>query len=117
MTNPRIWLAFWPMLKAEEPEYARDQRRIREIVVQKTAEAATHVRPGDVKSVRLYHETVKALHAAMAVALTAALDHKDQMRRLSAELGVQYSDDDDEVIPPIPPEIDFADMPEPFVPD
>jgi len=98
------------MLKAEEPEYARDQRRIREIVVQKTAEAATHVRPGDVKSVRLYHETVKALHTAMAVALTAALDHKDQIRRLSAELGVNYIEDDGEVIPPIPP--DHADGPD-----
>lgn len=99
-------------LKAEGPEYARRQRQIRETVARKTAEAAARVRPGDAKSVRLYHETVKALHASMSLALMAALDHADQVRRLSADLVMQSIDDDDDLLPPIPPEPPFVDWSE-----
>ena len=96
-------------IKAEGPEYARTQRRMRQIVARKTAESAARVRPGDVESVRLHHETVKALHAAMGLALMTALDHQEHVRRLTAHLAMQASANDDDDDTPLL-EIDPEDM-------
>lgn len=98
-------------IKAEGPEYARTQRRMRQIVARKTAESAARVRPGDVESVRLHHETVKALHAAMGLALMTALDHQEHVQRLTAHLAMQSNAaaDDDTPLPEIDPEDMFSD--------
>lgn len=100
------------VIESDGPELNRLSRAIRMMAAQKSFEVAALVDPADEPTAKRLNVMMTVIKQAWDMAGLARLDQSEQVRRMRADLGLQSIVDDGELIPPIPPDIDFADMPE-----